>query len=377
MRLRFLTSTPLEVTRGSGTFVGITTLANALRNLGAEIEFATPSIKLPIYTLQRLLFNQQLRFRRLSPVDVTVGFDMDGYTLSSASHADLHVASIKGVIADEMRFERGVTHATMRIQAARERLHVSTADAVVTTSRYSASRIRELYGLAVEPQIVPELIDLEAWTKLLHVQQNEKPRVSAPLGNVGRPPAATFTVLTVCRFYPRKRLDILLRAAGRLRTRIPSLEFRIVGGGPDAARLKRICQDEKLEGRVVWCENISQAELAQEYNNCDVFCLPSVQEGFGIVFLEAMAAGKPIVAARAAAAPEVVPHAVLVDPENDEALAAGLERLYHDHALRDSIAAAGVERVKQFDAPIVAKTFLSTLEFITETRLARPVSSNM
>ena len=75
MRIRFITSTPLEISRGSGTFVGITTLADSLRAQGAEVDFLTPSLQLPIYTLQRLIFNQSLRFRHLPPTDVTVGFD--------------------------------------------------------------------------------------------------------------------------------------------------------------------------------------------------------------------------------------------------------------------------------------------------------------
>jgi len=366
MRLRFLTSTPLEVSRGSGTFVGISTLATALRAQGAKVEFVTPTIQLRNYTAQRLLFNQQLRIRRLPPADVTIGFDMDGYTLSRRPH-DLHIASIKGVIADEMRFECGATHATMRIQASCERIHAQTADAVITTSQYSAQRIKDLYGLQTTPEIIPELIDLEAWTKLLQSQgpsatQPVVPHFSPNLREVGITSAPTFTVLTVCRFYPRKRLDVLLRAAAKLRSRIPELKLRIVGGGPEASRLKKLCQDEQLQSTVTWRENISQSDLAHEYVHCDAFCLPSVQEGFGIVFLEAMAAAKPIIAARAAAAPEVVPHAVLVDPDSDEALAAGIEELYRDARLRQSIATAGLVHVNQFDAPKVAARFLTRIE---------------
>src|SRR5690348_17046273 len=104
MRIRFITSTPLDVSRGSGTFVGITTLAKSLRSQGASVELVTPSFQFPIYTVQRLFFNQALRVRRMPPTDVTVGFDMDGYALSGHRSA-LHIASIKGVIADEMRFE--------------------------------------------------------------------------------------------------------------------------------------------------------------------------------------------------------------------------------------------------------------------------------
>ena len=97
----------------------------------------------------------------------------------------------------------------------------------------------------------------------------------------------------------------------------------------------RMAGELKLDGVVRWFGDVSRAELAREYRNASVFCLPSVQEGFGIVLLEAMAAGKPIVAARAAAIPEVAPHAALAEPDNAESLAAELERLYRsaeDHA---------------------------------------------
>jgi glycosyltransferase involved in cell wall biosynthesis len=87
--------------------------------------------------------------------------------------------------------------------------------------------------------------------------------------------------------------------------------------------------------------------------------LPSHQEGFGIVFLEAMAAGKPIVAVKAAATPEVVRHGVLVEPENPEALACGIASLYRDPSLRSSLAAAGSRDVEQSDVHHVARLFLS------------------
>ena len=352
MRLRFLTSTPLDVARGSGTYVGMTTLADSLRRRGVEIEWVTPSIKLPVYTLQRLIFNRQLRARQMHPVDATVGFDMDGYTLVRKP-GSRHVASIKGVIADEMRFESGMTRATMVVQARCERLHVQGADLVITTSKYSAGRIQALYRVESEPKIVPEAIDLQAWQRQLSEATAER--------TPGR-----FVVLTVCRFYPRKRLHVLLGAAARLRNRIPGLEIRIVGGGPQASRLRKICSEEQLGNVVTWRENISQEELAAEYRCCDVFCLPSVQEGFGIVFLEAMAAGQPIVAARAAAMPEVVRHGLLADPDSDESLAAAIEKMYREPDLRRALAAAAGEWVKQFDADVVAGQFVRAMEELVQ-----------
>lgn len=337
----------MNVFQGSGTYVGIETLARSIRALGAQVDIVAPHIPFPIYTAQRLLFNQSLKFSRRNNYDVTVGFDMDGYTIGGAGSAP-HVASIKGVIADEMRFESGLTRMTMRLQAACEAKHVRRSDFVMTSSAYSAAQIRHFYGVSQSPRIVPELIDLTAW--------EQSARNNAP------PPTDKFVILTVCRFYPRKRLPVLLAAAERLRSRIPGLEVRIVGGGPEESRLRAICRERNLEDVVVWRRNISGPELAREYTQCHVFCLPSVQEGFGIVFLEAMANGKPIVAARAGAAPEVVRHGLLAEPDNDLALANAIERLYRGPLLRESLGTAGREFVRGFDAPVVGRMFLRELQ---------------
>jgi glycosyltransferase involved in cell wall biosynthesis len=101
--------------------------------------------------------------------------------------------------------------------------------------------------------------------------------------------------------------------------------------------------------------------LIAEYNRCDLFCLPSVQEGFGIVLIEAMAAGKPIVAARAASIPEVAPHGQLVEPESAEALAAGILDLYLSPDKRAAQARMGAAWVEQFDAARVAPLFVDAI----------------
>jgi len=344
MRFRFVTSTPLNVFQGSGTYAGISALAKFLKMSGQTVDLITPTVHLPVYTAERIVFNKLLRLKRWHADAITVGFDMDGYSVAGDGRGP-HIASIKGVIADEMRFESGLTRATMRAQAYYEKLHVQRANLVIVPSAFSAERIRELYGIANPPKIVPELIDLAHWRSLSEA-------------NPATSDQSKFVVLTVCRFYPRKRVHILLGAAERLRDKIPGLEIRVVGDGPEAPRLHSICQQKSLQGTVNWLGNISQAELAREYNRCDVFCLPSVQEAFGIVLLEAMAHAKPIVAARAAAVPEVAQHAILAEPDDEESLAEGIERLYARPELRATLGPQGAQFVKQFDGPVVAELFL-------------------
>ena len=338
VRFRFITSTPLDIRGGSGTYVGIAALARGLEGLGHTVRFETPRRRLPVYTAERLLFNRSLR--PSAEFDVAVGFDLDGYRIASAPG---HVAALKGVIADEVRFERGLTRLTMSLQASRERLHVHRASRVIVTSRYCAGQVRSLYGYGGEPAIVPELIELDEWRRLL-------------AQNACAPPDS-FTVLSVGRLYRRKRIDVLLRAAAMLRTRIPQLAVRIVGDGPCRDALHRLAGSLQLGSTVEWLGDVSRSRLAAEYSSASVFCMPSVQEGFGIVLLEAMAAGKPIVASRAAAIPEVAPHAELVQPDDAAALAAGIERLWQSLEARQAQTTAGAAWVEQFDAPRVSRAF--------------------
>jgi len=245
----------------------------------------------------------------------------------------------------------------MSIQARLEGAHVRRADFVLTTSRYAAERIEQFYGVRTAA-IVPELIDLTRWRQAL-------------AAHAAAPDPRWFTVLSVCRLYRRKRLDLLLEAVALLRDRLPNLRLRIVGSGPEAEEFRQVWRDRKLESTVEWLGDISFAQLAREYTGCDLFCLPSMQEGFGIVFLEAMAAGKPIVAARAAAVPEVVPQGVLVEPSSAPAIAAAIESLYRDAGRRAALAAQGIERVDLFDAPRVAAAFLAEV-----TRFVKPATKD-
>jgi glycosyltransferase involved in cell wall biosynthesis len=352
-RLAFVTAIPQDVRLGSGCYVGIRTLANGIRALGGQVEMITPTVYFPLVPVARYLFNQALRFRRKWNYDAIVGFDFDGFALNSRRRHRLpEIANIKGVLAEAVPFERGFTRASMALQARWEAKHARRADLVITISQYCKERLREIYGVRGEISVVPELIDLEGWRQLFRA-------------NPAARHAGEFTVLCVCRFYPRKRLALLLRAADWLRRQIPELKVRIVGGGPEAASLLRLWRELKLESIVTWVGDAPLAELAREYNGADVFCLPSVQEGFGIAFLEAMAAGVPIVAARAAAIPEVVRHGVLVEPESAEAVGDGIWQLWRDPIRRAAIGRQQGVDVEEYEMISVTRRFLHEVSRVT------------
>ena len=112
MRFAFLTSTPLSVTEGSGTFVGLDTLAAGLTAAGHEVLIRPLRIRTRFHTLDRYLYNVGVAWA--SPVaDVVVGVDLDGFLLARG-RAGRYVVSLKGVIADELRHERGLTRALLR-----------------------------------------------------------------------------------------------------------------------------------------------------------------------------------------------------------------------------------------------------------------------
>ena len=344
MRFAFLTSTPLTVTEGSGTFVGIDTLAEGLRAHGHRVDLRPLRRRTGFHTLDRYLYNVAEALAP-PPADVVVGFDLDGF-LGAGRRARRFVAAPKGVIADELRNERGWVRVLLARQARWEQRNVARADRVVVPSEYSADVVRRAYAVpAAKIAVVPEAVDLDGWRR----------RLAAAV----RRAAARPTVLSVGRMYPRKRFEDLLEAAVSLRRRIPDVEIRIVGNGPERDRLEARRAALDLHETVVMLGDVSAAQLATEYVSADCFCLPSIQEGFGIVFAEAMLAGLAVVACRIAAVPEVVTQGagVLVAPRSPEELSDALATVLGDDGLRKDLGEGGRARVEEFARDRVAARF--------------------
>lgn len=350
MRFELLTSTPLSPTEGSGTFVAIDGLVRGLAALGHATAVRPLRLRTRFHTLDRLLYNVGAL---LAPPagDVVVGVDLDGFLWARRRPRRRFVVMLKGVIADEARNERGLVRALLSVQARWERRNTERADRVIVPSRYSASVAAAAYAIPPgKVAVVPEPIDLAEWRR----------RFAAAGGSRRDRP----TVLSVARMYPRKRLGDLLYAATILRERIPGVQVRIVGEGPESSRLRALHADLGLGDAVVLLGEIARAQLAVEYARARCFCLPTVQEGFGLVFAEAMAAGLPVVACRAAAVPEIVEDrrtGFLVNPRSPDELAMAMETLLLNEGLARDFGAAGARRVEAFDLEPVARRFLEAL----------------
>ena len=351
MRFAVLSSTPASATEGSGTFVALDGLIRGLTRLGHHVEFRSLRFRTGFHTLDRWLYNAGAV---IDPprADVVVGIDLDGFLWARRRGGRVpFVVALKGIIADELQNERGWVRALLDVQAGWERTNVHRADRVVVPSRYSAGVAASLYGLSPERiAVVPEPIDLAEWRRRFAAAQR---RLSS------RP-----TVLSVARMYPRKRLEDLLRAAVILRQRIPDVEVRIVGDGPARDQLGQLHAELGLEGTVILLGEVTRAQLSVEYVSADCFCLPTIQEGFGLVFAEAMAAGLPAVACRAAAVPEIVADGrtgVLVTPKRPDELATAMETVLMNHGLRKELADQARQRVEAYGLERVARAFMEVV----------------
>jgi glycosyltransferase involved in cell wall biosynthesis len=149
--------------------------------------------------------------------------------------------------------------------------------------------------------------------------------------------------------HPRKRHDLLIEAAPHVLEHVPEARFVIVGGGFEdvgaeyEAGLKQRAADLGLAERVVFTGR--RDDVPAILRVCDLFVLPSDQEGLPGSVLEAMATGKPCVVTPAAAAPVVDGTTGLVVPPNDpQALADAIVRILHDGELAEAMGRAGRER---------------------------------
>ena len=358
MRIAFLDSWLQEVAEGSGTAAAIGGLAGALIARGHAVERLVPEGAWPRnLLLRRLWFNLTLP-KRLAAAsgryDLVVGFDIDGVRVAHRCPVP-YVCCIKGVLAEESHCESGWPRRMLWGLSRLERLNARRAPLVLSTSRYCCERIEAHYGVPPERlRLVPEGIDTGLW--------NPAGDDPAALDGAREP----HTVLCVARQYPRKRVADLITAFAAVHQRLPSARLVVIGDGPEHRALRELVERLELGAVVQLLGAVADdGDVRAWYRRSALFCLPSIQEGFGIVFLEAMASGLPVVSTTATAIPEVVPHGragILVPPRDPAALAEALLQLLTDPVLQARCRAYGRGHVGPFSWDRVAERFLEAVD---------------
>jgi glycosyltransferase involved in cell wall biosynthesis len=145
-----------------------------------------------------------------------------------------------------------------------------------------------------------------------------------------------YQIGTVARLVPQKNIPLLLNAIQLLKTENSSdFYLTIVGDGPLKQQLHSLSVELGIDRRVTWKGKISQ--VGEFYKEVDLFVLPSNYEGFGLVLLEAMSYGVPVVARRISAIPEVLgaSHPGLIESPSSEELASKIEELLTNSKARE------------------------------------------
>ena len=158
-------------------------------------------------------------------------------------------------------------------------------------------------------------------------------------------------ILFLGRLDKRKGLKYLLGAYSRLKWDWPSTRLIVVGPGNPDMDSQHIIGERNLQD-VMFVGGVSEEDKARYFSTADVYCSPATgKESFGIVLLEAMASGAPIVASRIEGYSDVIKdgyNGVLVPPKNEGALANTIEQLLRDKALRTSLSCNGLESVQEY-----------------------------
>jgi glycosyltransferase involved in cell wall biosynthesis len=170
-------------------------------------------------------------------------------------------------------------------------------------------------------------------------------------------------VLAVGTLEPRKNLPRLVAAYGRLAEVTQSRHPLVVVGALGWETGETLDALRSLGDRAILLGHVSDAALAELYRRCSVFCYPSLEEGFGLPVLEAMAAGAAVLTAANSSLPEVGGNAVEYADAGDVAsIAEGLARLLDSPARRAELSALGLERAREFSWARFAERTLAVLE---------------
>jgi len=231
---------------------------------------------------------------------------------------------------------------------------------VLAPSRATADFVESLQGVAPSKvRVLPWALDPDFETVSSTVAGSQLPDVF-PAGPV---------VLSVGRWLATERykgMDTLILALPRLLLRWPALQLVLIGSGDDHEWLEAIARESGVRLHVHFLRGLSYGEISACYAAADIFALPSRGEGFGFVYLEAMARSRPVIGGAHGGASEVIQDGVtgyLVQHGDSIQLATSVDTILSNPELARQMGQRGRERVeREFSFPVFAKAFKKILK---------------
>lgn len=222
--------------------------------------------------------------------------------------------------------------ACQRWQLRRKRLVYKMATHVLAISQAAAIDLEHWYGLPLEKIEVFRLGLKDRWAKTFDTVSASRQQPSSP------------RILCVCRMHPSKGPQVLLEAATFLKAKGMDFNLRFGGVGPLRSQLERDAASAGLQHNCAFLGFLRGGQLETELAQADLIVVPSLEEAFGLMILEGLAAGLPVVAFRTGAVPELFAnetHGLLVEERTSTALAGALERLLCSSETRTRMGRAG------------------------------------
>ena len=235
--------------------------------------------------------------------------------------------------------------------------------------------------VAVSPQVEEELLRIGIRRKRLRRIANG---VATSVSRAQLPSSNSNAVLTIgmaARLVEDKGIADLLKAASQLGSMSQRLRFVIAGDGPLRAQFEAQASALDVAERTTFLGFVP--DMRSFYASLDIFVLPSLREGLPMSVLEALAAGKPVIASRVGAIPDVVLHewsGLLIEPGDSSALVSALERLIEDPSLRARLGENGRSHIEESHSALaMSKLYLGLYRDVHRQPLpgdALPVSPN-
>ena len=255
-----------------------------------------------------------------------------------------------------------------RLHGNKRRDYLNAADKVIAVSSFTCDALTHEMGLRAERvSLVQNGVDTDRFTP----GERDQSLVSKH-GLEGRK-----VVLTLGRLVARKGADMGIRAMAKVVRQRPDVHYLIVGEGELRPELERIIAEENLASHVTLVGKVSEADLVRYFRLCDLFLMPNRTmpdgdtEGFGLVFREANACGKPVIGGRAGGVVEAVvdgESGYLVNGEDPDEIAEKVLTLLNDEALARSLGMRGLEIARRNNTKEVTKQFLAIAERLLRQR---------